>query len=271
MKTHPLPTFKPRWTRSLAVALLSGLVPLSQSLAQPAAFSVNGEAQPVERSQVLLQGQLARGLADTPQLQAQVRETLINQALMAQEAVKAGLDKQPMVRARVDLVSQNALAQAWQQQVLQRAEISDANLQAEYQRQVQALGTQAVQLRHVLVADEKTALQLQARVKGGASFEQIATEVSLDSTTRPNGGLNDWVPEGLLFPGVAKAVQGLTSGQLAAAPVATASGWLVVRLEGRRPYTPPTLENSKLQLRRAVEQRLLQARLKTLRDAAKVE
>ena len=271
MKTHSLPTFKPRWIRELAVALLAGMVPLSHSLAQPAAFSVNGEAQPAERSQLLLQAQLVRGAADTPQLQAQVRETLISQALMAQEALKAGLDKQPMVRARVDVARQNALAQAWQQQILQGAQFSDAELQAEYQRQVQALGPQEVRLRNVLVADEKTAQQVQDKLKGGAPFEQVVTEFSRDGGTRQRGGLTDWLSEGVLHPGVGKALQGLKEGQLAAAPVSTPNGWQVVRLEGRRAFTPPSIDSVNPQLRRALEQRLLQARLKALRDAAKVE
>jgi len=259
---------------TLAAALLAGLAPASPSLAQsPAAFvvSVNGEAQPAERGQLLLQEQLARGAANTPQLQSVLREALINQAVMAQAAVKAGLDQQPPVRARLDLVRQNALAQAWQQQVLQGVKPSDADMTAEYQRQVQALGTQEVRLRHVLVADEKQAQEVHAQLKGGAPFAQVVTRFSSDAGTRESGGLTDWVPLGRLAPAVAKVVQGLEKGQLAAAPVETAAGWQVLLLEDQRPFTAPAMDKVKPQLTQALAKKTLQAQLKTLRESAKVE
>lgn len=266
---------------TLVAALLVGLVPISQCLAQsapppaagvsPFAVTVNGEAQPAERGEMLLLEQLARGAADTPQLQSVLRESLINQALMAQEAVKVGLDKQLGVRMRLDLARQSALAQAWQQQVLQGIQVSDADVQAEYQRQVQELGTHEVRLRHVLVADEKLAQQVQEKLKGGAKFEQVANEFSRDTGTRELGGLSDWVHEGRLAPAIAKAVQGLKNGQLVFAPVETASGWQVVRLEERRPFTLPLMDKVKFQLRQTLAQRVLQARLKALRELAKVE
>jgi peptidyl-prolyl cis-trans isomerase C len=269
-----LPVFFSRSMLTLAAGLLAGLVPVSHSLAQPAtvfAVRVNGEAQPAERGQLLLQEQIARGAVNTPQLQSVLRETLINQAVMAQAAVKAGLDQQPQVRARLDLARQNALAQAWQQQVLQGFQPSDADMQAEYQRQVQALGTQEVRLRHVLVADEKLAQQVQAELKGGAPFAQVVTRFSSDAATRESGGLTDWVPLGRLAPAVAKALQGLEKGQLAAAPVETAAGWQVLRLEEQRPFTAPAMAQVKPQLNQALAKQALQAQLKTLRDSAKVE
>lgn len=268
------PTFNPRWTVTLAVVLVAGLAPISDSLAQPAkpfAVTVNGELQPAERGELLFREHLARGAADTPQLQSLVRETLINQALMAQEALKGGLDKQPQVRARLDLARQGALAQAWQQQILQELQISDADLQVEYQRQTRLLGAQEVRLRHVLVADEKVARQVQDKLAGGAMFEQVAAEFSRDPGTRAHGGLSDWVPEGLLAPGIARALQGLKNGQLAAAPVETAVGWQVVRLDDRRPLTLPSMESTKPQLRQSIAKQALEVRLKALRAAARVE
>jgi peptidyl-prolyl cis-trans isomerase C len=259
---------------ALSAALLAGLTTASPGLAQsPAAFavSVNGEAQPPEPGQLLLQEQIARGAVNTPQLQSVLHETLINQTLMAQAAVKAGLDQQPQVRARLDLARQNALAQAWQQQVLQGVQHSDAAIQAEYQRQVQALGTQEIRLRHVLVADEKQAKEVHAQLRGGAPFAQVVTQFSSDANTRESGGLTGWMPLGRLSLAVVKALQGLEKGQLAAAPVETSAGWQVLRLEEQRPFTAPAMAQVKPQLIQALARQTLQARIKTLRESATVE
>lgn len=235
------------------------------------ALKINGQVSPVERGDLLLRDQLARGAADTPQLRTAIRETLINQTLMAQEAVKQSLDQLPLVKARAELAQQNTLAQAWQQKAMQDAVVSDVDIQAEYQVQVKALGTQEYRLRHVLVADEKTAQQVLAKAKSGSKFESLAAESSRDPGTRDKGGLSDWVAEGRLSPAILQAVQGLKNGQLAAQAVQTPAGWQVLRLEEKRALTPPTLEAVTPQLKLAVAQKQVQAKLAALRASAKVE
>ena len=245
--------------------------PATAAVALPLPTKINGQPSPFERGELLLREQLARGMSDTPQLRNAIRDALINQAVIAQDAIKQSLDKQPLNKARIDLAQQNALVQIWQQKAMQDAVISDAELQAEYQAQIKALGTQEFQLRHVLVADEKTAQQVLDKIKGGAKFETLALESSRDPNTRDKGGLSDWVAESRLSPGILQAVQGLKNGQLAAQPVQTPVGWQVLRLEDRRALTPPALETVAPQLKNALAQKQVQAKLAALRAAAKIE
>lgn len=276
MKTHRLTAKSTLLSAALCTALsLAQAQPTAQvnASATPVAMAmtINGQSSPVERGDLLLRDQLARGAADTPQLRTAIRETLINQTLMAQEAVKQSLDQLPLVKARAELAQQNTLAQAWQQKAMQDAVVSDADMQAEYQVQVKALGTQEYRLRHVLVADEKTAQQVLAKAKSGTKFESLAAESSRDPGTRDKGGLSDWVAEGRLSPAILQAVQGLKNGQLAAQAVQTPAGWQVLRLEEKRAVTPPTLEAVTPQLKLAVAQKQVQAKLAALRASAKVE
>jgi peptidyl-prolyl cis-trans isomerase C len=268
-------------TLKLAVSVASILTTLTAAAQQAPAASaaapvsltmkINGQASSADRGELLLREQLARGVADTPQVRNAIRETLINQAIMAQEAVKQSLDKQAIVKARMELAQELTLAQAWQQKAMQDAQVSDAEVQAEYQAQVKALGTQEFQLRHVLVADEKTAQQVLSKIKGGAKFEAVALESSRDPGTRDKGGLSDWVPEARLSPAILQAVQGLKNGQLAAQPVQTPAGWQVLKLEDKRALTPPKLEAVAPQLKSALAQKQVQAKLAAMRAAAKVE
>ncbi len=235
------------------------------------ALTVNGQTLSAERGELLLREQLARGVPDSPQLRNVIRETLINQVVMAQDALKQSLDKQPQVKVRLELAEQNTLAQAWQQKTIEDAQISDADIQTEYQAQIKALGTQEFRLRHVLVADEKQAQQVLEKIKGGAKFDQVAQESSRDPGTREKGGLSDWVAEGRLAPAIRQAVESLKAGQLATKPDQTPAGWQVLRLEEKRTLTPPALDAVKPQLRLALAQRQAQAKLATLRSSAKVE
>lgn len=273
--------FRFRYASPVTVLVLTALlidpagaaetVVAAQPVGATFAMSVNGVALPAQRGEFLLEQELARGVADTPALHATLRASLIDQALMAQEAIKAGLDKRASVLTQFDLTRQNVLVQAWQQQVLQEIRITDADLQQEYQQQVSTLGPVQVRLRHVLLLDEKLALQVQDKLNGGANFDEVAKTYSRDAGTREQGGLSGWLPEGRLDSKLVSAVHGLKPGELAAAPVKTDAGWQVVKLEERRPFVAPAMNQVEPQLRQAIASKTLQLRLKALRDGAKIE
>ena len=263
---------------SLAALLAAVFVtPAVQAQAQPQApkpsvfVTINGVAQSLENAKLLLSEQVARGVPNSPQLQNSVREALIAQALMSQEAVKLGLDKQPQVKAQIDLARQSVLSQAWQNKVIEDKPITDADIEAEYQRQVELLGKQEVRIRHLMVAEEPTANLLMDKVQSGAKIADLAAQYTRDEATRQSGGLTSWIPIGQLSPALADAVKDLAPGKLAPKVVKGAAGWHVVQLEESRAYTPPTLEASKPQLSQAVMQQRIQDRLGKMRQAAKVE
>ena len=60
------------------------------------------------------------------------------------------------------------------------APVSDAEVQAEYQAQIKALGTQEYQLRHVLVNDEKTAQQVLDKIKRGAQLAALRASAKVE-------------------------------------------------------------------------------------------
>ena len=237
----------------------------------PAFVTINGEAQSQDRARVLLLEQLRRGAPNSPQLQNSVREALVAQTLMSQEAVKAGLDKQPLVRAQIDLARQRVLAQAWQEKLIEDRPITDKDMEAEYQRQVELLGKTEVRLRHLLVAEEATATLLLEKIQSGAKIADLAAQYTRDDATRQTGGLTGWIPVGQLSPGLAEATKELAPGKLSPKVVKGQVGWHVVQLEERRAYTPPTLEESKPQLADAVRVQRIQEQLTRLRQSAKIE
>ena len=149
--------------------------------------------------------------------------------------------------------------------------MTDADLQSEYQRQVGLLGPEEFQLRHLLVAEEATAKLLIDRIKAGAIMASLSQEFSREESTKAQGGLNPWTPQGELLPTVREAVQPLRQGQLVQTPVRSQQGWHVVEVKDRRPYQAPAIDTVRQQLIQAIAQQRLQARVEALRQAAKVE
>ncbi len=233
--------------------------------------TVNGLVQTNARAELMLREQLARGVADSQQLRGGVRDTLINMALMEQQARQAGLDKDTLVQTQMELARQNILAQAWQQKVLSEATFSEAELQAEYAIQVARLGDQELLVRHVLVSDETTAKLLIEKLQSGSSLSDLAKAYSRDASTQGRGGLTDWTLPINLLPVVAQAVAKLSKGKFTPQAVQSALGWHILQLEDTRAFKAPSLEESKGQLTQILARRVIEARLKSLRDAAKVQ
>lgn len=232
---------------------------------------INGETQTVMMGELLLREQLARGVPHSPELQTGVRETLIRQSLMEQEAVKAGLDKQVGVQAQLKLAKQNVLAQAWQQSFLQSIQLQESELQSEYQRQIKLLGPHEYRVRHLLVQEEATARLLLEKVRAGTRIADLAAEYSRDQATRGQGGLTDWTPQGQLLPTIAKVIEGLQPGQWVSSPVASPLGWHVVQLDQSRAFVAPEMEKVKPQLVQALLQQRLQDKVDELRKNARIE
>jgi peptidyl-prolyl cis-trans isomerase C len=190
---------------------------------------------------------------------------------MAQQARKAGPEKEPLVQAQLDLARQAILAQIWQQKVLSELTVKDEEVKAEYDRQLARLGNQEYQLRHLLVAEEATAKLLIDKIQAGGKLADLANEYSRDAATQTRGGLTDWNVPANLQPGVAELLPKLEKGKVWPQPVRSAGGWHVLQLEDKRPFTPPTLEALKPQLMQIIARQTLEARVQTLKTQAKVQ
>lgn len=239
-------------------------------LAQPFVI-VNGESQSNARAEMLLREQLVRGAPDSPELRQAVRQSLVTQAVMAQEARKIGLLKNPLLQAQIELAQNDLLARAWQQKVLEERSPREDEVKAEYDRQLASLGDTDYRLRHVLVKDEASARALLDQIKTGAKLADLAQSNSLDNESRQRGGVSDWINVSRLMPPLADALKKLKNGEILWQPVQTDAGWHVLQREESRPFQTLPYEQAKPQMQAVVAQRIIEERLKALIEQAKVK
>jgi len=130
------------------------------------------------------------------------------------------------------------------------------------QRKEQLAVPERRHLRHLLVATEDDAKKALARINGPETFEAVAKAVSLDTTTKDNGGDLGTVSEAQLDPAFGKpafaAARGSTFG-----PVQTKNGWHVGLVVDVTPGHPVTLAEVHDSLRDTL---LAEARLVEWRD-----
>jgi len=242
----------------------------SDKKGQPSIATVNQQPVGEDAFALMLKEQLVRGASDTPQLRQALRNELIVQTVLSQQALSQRLDKEAEAKTLLEAVRRNALAQLWQQDWLKKHPVKKEALEEEYKDVVTRLGPDEYLLRHVLLKDETAAKLVMDKAKAGASLEFLAQEYSSDEGSKTRGGLLEWSSPALMAPGLGEGIKGQAVNQLLDRPVQSSVGWHVIRIEGKRTLGVPTFEQLQPQLLRAVVQRELTKAVQTLVNQAKI-
>ena len=255
----------------LIVLCISGLVAVSTAHAAPVA-KVNGVAIPNSRLELVMKGLSAQGQKDTPETRKAVRDDLIKQEVLSQEAIRKGLDKTPDVATQMKITRQSVLIRALQSDFIANNKPTDKEVRKEYEVVTAAsMGDQEYNPRHILVSTEEEAKDVIRSLKKGAKFEQLAKDKSTDDGSKNKGGELGWSSARSYAQPFAEALVKLKKGEITQQPVKTSFGWHVIRLDGIRPLKIPPYEEVKGKVLQRVLQRRFAAYLEELRGKAKIE
>lgn len=254
---------------------IAGLFAVSTSYADAASgngkfATVNGVAIPQARFDFLVKQSTAQGQPDSPELHKSLRENLIVQEIISQEAAKKGLDKNSEVALQVDIAKQNVLVRAYIQDYLKSHPASDDMLKAEYDKIKVQIGDKEYKARHILVEKQEEAKDIIAKLKKGEKFAKLAAK-SKDPGSKGNGGDLGWNSPATFVKPFSDALVKLQKGKFTTEPVQTQFGWHVIELEDVRETKAPAFEEVKNNLRQRLQQQQIDKMITELKAKAKVE
>jgi peptidyl-prolyl cis-trans isomerase C len=257
-----------RFVQPALSALILGLA--LPALAQNVAI-VNGKPVPKARVEALA-AQLAKsGRPVSAEMEGQLKDEVIAREIFMQEAQKRGLDGSDDFKAQMELARQTLLIRELFADHQKKNPVSDADIQAEYDKFVAANGGKEYHARHILVEKEDEAKAIIASLKKGGKFDEIAKKQSKDPGSGANGGDLDWATAASYVPEFSSALVKLNKGQTTEAPVKTQFGWHVIRLDDVRQAQMPKLDEVKPQIAQQLQQQKLAKFQEDLRGKAKVE
>lgn len=237
----------------------------------PGKITVNGVLIPPSRFNIMSQQAAGQGQADNPQVQAQIKDNLIKGEIVAQEAVKAGMDKSPEVAEQLDFVKQQLLVRAYISDYMKKNPVKDDALKAEYAKAKSAEGDKEYKAQHILVEAEKDAKDLIAQIKKGANFDKLAKEKSKDAGSKDQGGKLEWTMPANFVKPFSEAMIKLKKGEMTQEPVKTPYGYHIIKLEDTRSAKVPAFDEVKEKIRQSQQQAQMTKLLDDLRAKAKVE
>jgi peptidyl-prolyl cis-trans isomerase C len=232
---------------------------------------VNGKAVPKTRMEALAQQVARSGRPITPDVEAQIKEEVIAREIFMQEAQKRGLDATDDYKAQIELAKQTILIRELFSKFQETNAVSDADIQAEYDKFVAANGGKEYRARHILVETEAQANAILASLKKNGKFEDIAKKQSKDPGSGANGGDLDWAAPGNYVKEFSDAMVALKKGETSAAPVKSQFGFHIIRLDDVREAQLPKLEDVKPQIAQQLQQQRMANFQQELRAKAKVE
>ncbi|HEY0269134.1 MAG TPA: peptidyl-prolyl cis-trans isomerase [Methyloradius sp.] len=257
-------TLKP--ARLLVLLFAAAALPVfAQNLAV-----VNGKAIPSARADAMVKQMVAQGQPDSPQLRDAIKQELINREILMQEAEKEGLANTPEVKTQLEQARQLVLMRTLMGNYIKKNPVTDADIQAEYNKFKAQAGDKEYHVRHILVEKEDEAKAIIAKLKAGSKFEDLAKQ-SKDTGSAANGGDLDWATPASFVKPFADAMVALKKGEITETPVHTQFGYHVIQLQDVRPAKVPTLDEVKPQITEALQQQKLQAYQQELRQKSKIQ
>jgi peptidyl-prolyl cis-trans isomerase C len=257
----------------LAALLVAGAVVSAPALAADkgkAFATVNG--QPISQTvyNAFVAEQKAQGAPDSPELQGAVKEELVRREILAQEAKKKGMDKNPNIQGQIELAKQAVLIRAYLSDYVKANPISEAQLKAEYDVIKNNLGSTEYKSRHVLVEKEDEAKAIIAKLDKGEKFSELAKQ-SKDPGSKDKGGDLGWSSPAAYVKPFGEALTKLKKGEYTKTPVHSDFGYHVIQLDDSRPANPPPFDQVKQQLQQRASQQQVENLVKDLRSKAKVD
>ncbi len=210
-----------------------------------AAAIVNGEKVYVSdvELEAVARGLISAGTAfgpDHPDYKMVLDQT-IDQKLMAQEAIKRGLETDPAAARRLAMARERILGNLLVESLI-ASEVTDETIEAVYADQVrlQQLNDQ-VSLAYILLETKDDADAVYEELQAGASFESMVRSRSQDMLTRmENGDLGYVRPEEMEAPYPAIIAETVTGAH--SKPFKASNGWHILKVKDRRTAPPKTRE-----------------------------
>jgi foldase protein PrsA len=228
---------------------------------------LNQMVQSVLIEQYAKDNNLAVGDADVQKKEDEIRarypagqfEAILKQQNLSEDDVKKILRDQLYIQKAVE----------------KDVHVSDADIKSYIEKNHATLDKPAqVSARHILVADLKTAQEVEGKLKAGGKFEDLAKQYSTDPSSKDKGGDLGFFGHGQMVPPFEEAAFSQKIG-VVGPPVKSPFGYHIIEVEAKKPATVATFANSATtvrdQMTQQQEQTLIPSFIQGLRAKANIQ
>jgi len=240
----------------------------------PVLMTINGGKIYTSQVNEMVSMAVANGAKDTPELRQSLLNDLAIREVITQDIKKTGLLNKDNNALKLKLAQQNTMLDLWYGEYFKTHPVTEADVKVEYERQLasskEPQNSKQYEVAQIMVASEAEANEIIKQIKGGAKFEALAKEKSLEKVSGAQGGVVGWVFPSQLTPPINDIIVNLGKGNISQSPIKTNNGWHVIKLDDVRPFVMPPFDQVKNNIAQELVQQRRQQAINTLLKDAKV-
>jgi peptidyl-prolyl cis-trans isomerase C len=200
----------------------------------------------------------------------QALDELIDEKLLAAEAVRQKLANDPETQRRLAAARERILGDMLVETLVERT-VSESSIRGLYQDEVNSAGqSREMHAAQIVTASLADSQAVRKALAGGAAFGALAMQHSIDTQTRLNGGDLGYFTADVLPPTYADALKTAKIGDIVG-PFQTDAGWVVLKLEDRRAETPISLDAARPEIVNFLTYEEVRDLLKRLRHDSRIK
>lgn len=167
----------------------------------------------------------------------QVIEQVVNRKLIAKDAIKKGIEKDPQYVEAIAGIKEDLALQVWQKNEVDKLKFTDQDKKDFFEKNKEKFVIpEILESRHILVKTEAEAKaiinELDKAAKKEDKFAELAKAKSADATAQ-NGGYLGKVPADKLVPEFTNAARALAKNTYSKTPVKSEFGYHVIFLKDK--------------------------------------
>lgn len=193
---------------------------------------------------------------------------VIENELMAEAATQAALDSGSSFDDRLKYHRRRALRDAYYDKSVRNAVTEDEAKKIFDEKIAGLKPEEEIHARHILVATEAEAKEVEERLKKGEDFATVAKEKSKDPSAE--GGDLGYFRRGQMLKPFENAAFALKEGEISK-PVQTQFGWHIIKVEEKRTRPLPTFDQVKDQIMSQLTVQKAKETIRGLNANAKIE
>jgi peptidyl-prolyl cis-trans isomerase C len=199
-----------------------------------------------------------------------ILDELIDQRLLALEALRRSFDQNDEARRRLAAARERILATMAVEKLLAE-KVTDESVQRMYDEQRALQGNaEQVRARQIVVKTEEQAKEIKGLVENGGSFSALAKEFSIDQSTADIGGDLGYFSQNAVEVVIATVAFALENGSVSE-PFETSDGWHILTTIDRRTMPIPTLKSIRPEIVSLMTYEEIQKLLKSLRGHSNIK
>ena len=167
----------------------------------------------------------------------QVIEQIVNRKLIAKNALKTGIDKDPQYVEAISGIKEDLALQVWQKNEVDKLKFTEQDKKDFYEKNKDKfVKPETLEASHILVKTDKEAFeiikQLDKAQNKEEKFKELAKTKSQDPAGKNGGYLGKFTPEQMV-PEFSDAAKNLAKGTYTKVPAQTQFGYHVIYLKDR--------------------------------------